>query len=151
MLRMLSRFPHHLCPTASSGRKGSLQRCLLLLQAFQKCKGHAAESNRGNRRHALCCKKPRNSFGYSITLCPTAKQKPIPNGKFLFSLFSASARVYHVPYNMTAFGTETISNMRFERTADAGHKACGASFTPKAHRFPHSADGVVRRSAQARR
>jgi len=42
-------------------------------------------------------------------------------------------------------------NMRFERTADAGHKACGASFTPKAHRFPHSADGVVRRSAQARR
>jgi len=43
------------------------------------------------------------------------------------------------------------SNMRFDRTADAGHKACGASFTPKAHRFPHSADGVVRRSAQARR
>jgi len=43
------------------------------------------------------------------------------------------------------------SNMRFERTADAGHKACGASFTPKAHRCPHSAAGVVRRSAQARR
>jgi len=68
-----------------------------------------------------------------------------------FSLFSASAWVYHLPYNMTAFVTETISNMRFDRTADAGHKACGASFTPKAHRFPHSADGVVRRSAQARR
>ena len=43
------------------------------------------------------------------------------------------------------------SNMRFERIADAGHGSCGASPAPKAHQFPHSAVGVVRRSAQARR
>ena len=42
---------------------------------------------------------------------------------------------------------DSQSNMRFDRTADAGHKACGASFTPKAHRFPRSAVGDVRRSA----
>ena len=39
------------------------------------------------------------------------------------------------------------SNMRFERIADAGHGSCGASPAPKAHRSPHSAVGVVRRSA----
>jgi len=39
------------------------------------------------------------------------------------------------------------SNYAIERTADARHKACGASFAPKAHRFPHSAVGVVWRSA----
>ena len=149
---MLSRFTHHLCPTASSGRKGSLQRCLLLLQAFQKCKGHAAESNRGNRRHALCCNKNRETLPVvqsPFAQQPSRSQYHIPYS--YFSLFSASARVYHLPYNMAAFVTETISNMRFDRTADAGHKACGASFTPKAHRSPHSAVGAVRRSAQARR
>ncbi len=46
---------------------------------------------------------------------------------------------------------DSQSNMRFDRTADAGHGSCGARPAPKAHRFPHSADGVVRRSAQARR
>jgi len=29
-----------------------------------------------------------------------------------------------------------LHNCAIERTADAGHKACGASFAPKAHRFP---------------
>ena len=38
------------------------------------------------------------------------------------------------------------SNCAIERTADAGHKACGASFAPKAHRFPHSAVGDDRRT-----
>jgi len=33
-----------------------------------------------------------------------------------------------------------------ERTADARHKACEASFAPKAHRFPHFAVGDVRRT-----
>jgi len=35
-------------------------------------------------------------------------------------------------------------NCAIERTADAGHKACGASFAPKAHRFPRSAVGGAR-------
>jgi len=38
------------------------------------------------------------------------------------------------------------SNYALDRTGDAGHKACGASFAPKAHRFPRSADGDARRS-----
>ena len=40
-----------------------------------------------------------------------------------------------------------MSNCAIERIADAGHGACGASPAPKAHRSPHSAVGVVRRSA----
>ena len=43
--------------------------------------------------------------------------------------------------------TLTNYNYAIERTADARHKACGASFAPKAHRFPHSAAGDARRSA----
>jgi len=38
-------------------------------------------------------------------------------------------------------------NYAIERIADAGHGSCGASPAPKAHRSPHSAVGVVRRSA----
>ena len=38
------------------------------------------------------------------------------------------------------------SNCALDRTGDAGHKACGASFAPKAHRFPRSAAGDARRS-----
>jgi len=41
----------------------------------------------------------------------------------------------------------TAYNYAIERPGDAGHKACGASFTPKAHRSPHFAVGVVQRSA----
>jgi len=42
---------------------------------------------------------------------------------------------------------ESSSNYAIERIADAGHGSCGASPAPKAHRSPHSAVGVVRRSA----
>jgi len=38
------------------------------------------------------------------------------------------------------------SNCALDRTGDAGHKACGASFAPKAHRYPRSAAGGARRS-----
>jgi len=44
-----------------------------------------------------------------------------------------------------------LHNCAIERTADAGHKACEASFAPKAHRSPHSAVGDARRSAHRRR
>ena len=42
--------------------------------------------------------------------------------------------------------SEKTSNYALDRTGDAGHKACEASFAPKAHRFPRSADGDARRS-----
>jgi len=38
-------------------------------------------------------------------------------------------------------------NCAIERIVDAGHGSCEASPAPKAHRFPHSAVGDVRRSA----
>mgnify|MGYP007068391517 CR=1 FL=1 len=44
-----------------------------------------------------------------------------------------------------------MPNCAIERTADAGHKACGASFAPKAHRFPRSAVGDVRRTVHRER
>jgi len=43
------------------------------------------------------------------------------------------------------------SNRALDRTGDAGHKACGASFAPKAHRFPRSATGGARRSGHRQR
>ncbi len=42
---------------------------------------------------------------------------------------------------------QTKSNYAIERIVDAGHGSFGASPAPKAHRYPHSAVGVVRRPA----
>ncbi len=44
-----------------------------------------------------------------------------------------------------------MPNNAIERIVDAGHRACGASPAPKAHRYPHSAVGVVRRPAHRER
>ncbi len=81
--------------------------------------------------------------------------RPLPNSRRRFQISekyhpiaSRAARRYHSSRCMNVIASVAAkSNKAIERIVDAGHGSCGASPAPKAHRYPHSADGVVRRPA----
>jgi len=117
-----------------------------------------------NERHAFCA---RTIFDYGracglrmlidakIAFCSI--NRPLPNSRrrlhipdIYHPIASRAARRYHIARCMNDIDSVAANpNIRFERTADARRKAYHITIMAKRHRFPHSADGVVRRHAQA--
>jgi len=83
--------------------------------------------------------------------------RPLPNSRRVLQISdihqpiaSRAARRYHSALYMNDIESVAANpNKRFERTADARRRAYHITIMAKSHRFPHSADGVVQRHAQA--
>ncbi len=117
-----------------------------------------------NERHAFCARTIFDDGRASVLrMLIDAKiafcfiNRPLPNSRRRLQMpdihhpiASKAARRYHSARCMNVIEYVAANpNKRFERTADARRKSCDITRMAKRHRFPHSADGVVRRHAQA--
>ena len=117
-----------------------------------------------NERHAFCARTIfddgrasglRMLIDAKIAFCFI--NRPLPNSRrqlhipdIHHPIASRATRRYHIARCMNDIDSVAANpNKRFERTADARRKDYHITIMAKRHRFPHSADGVVRRHAQA--